>query len=119
VKLSKLYQSLALASIALLPACQSPAKDSKALPLPPQNPERIGEISAADAEQATSLYKMKCARCHKFYSPADYTDSEWNGWMKKMSKKARLTAPQKDLLSRFLDTFRPSPKGDAAAKTLN
>ncbi len=68
---------------------------------------------------AQKLYQSKCARCHRFHDPSDYTDKEWLVWMDKMSRKARLKPDQKELLSRYLDTFRTSPDlqhTNAAAK---
>ena len=49
---------------------------------------------------------IKCARCHKFYNPAGYSDAKWHEWMDKMSKKAKLKPEQKELLSKYLETFR-------------
>ena len=67
--------------------------------------ERAGMSSEA-ISQATKLYTLKCARCHKFYDPADYNDAAWQSWMAKMSKKARLKPDQEQLLSRYLEAFR-------------
>lgn len=55
---------------------------------------------------AQQLYEVKCAKCHKFYNPADYSQQDWDMWMRKMSKKAKLNPDQKDLLSHYLATFR-------------
>ncbi len=49
------------------------------------------------------LYINKCAKCHKFYDPAKYSDADWNVWMSKMSRKAKLKAEQEQLLSRYID----------------
>jgi len=89
--------------------CQSaaPGEQNRSAPVP--LPERAGELSVNEAAQARTLYTTKCARCHKFYNPADYGDSEWHSWMTKMNRKAHLSAPQADLISRYLETFRPLP----------
>jgi len=81
------------------------------------------ELSARDVADARKLYNAKCAKCHKFYNPANYDDAEWNKWMTKMSRKAKLKPAQAESLSRYLDTFRrpagtnasgaaPAPKQD-------
>jgi hypothetical protein len=57
-------------------------------------------------EAGRKLYTVKCARCHKFYDPARYSDAKWREWMDKMSKKAKLKPDQKDILSEYLETFR-------------
>ena len=54
------------------------------------------------------LYVAKCAKCHKFYDPANYSDHEWKIWMEKMSRKARLKPMQEEMLSQYIDqTLRP------------
>jgi hypothetical protein len=61
---------------------------------------------------AQQLYEIKCAKCHKFYDPANYSQEDWDMWMRKMSRKAKLNPAQRDLLSEYLETFRqkPAPK---------
>jgi hypothetical protein len=68
-------------------------------------------VKAADSapslmDAGRKLYIAKCARCHKFYDPAKYSDKAWREWMDKMSKKAKLKPDQKEILSKYLDTFR-------------
>ena len=50
------------------------------------------------------LYYAKCAKCHKLYDPASYSDQEWNMWMVKMKKKAKLNDEQQAQLSLFINT---------------
>ena len=63
-------------------------------------------LSEQELKDGRKLYVAKCARCHKFYDPAKYSETDWQKWMEKMSKKAKLKPDQKELLSRYLDTFR-------------
>src|SRR5581483_11289623 len=60
------------------------------------------------------LYISKCARCHKLYDPTKYSDAAWNGWMDKMSRKAKLTAEQKETLARYIETIRSGPTTNVA-----
>ena len=78
---------------------------------------RAAELYDKDLQAARKLYNAKCAKCHKFYDPANYSAEEWNVWMAKMSKKAKLKPNQKELLTRFLNTFR-STKTNAAQTVL-
>jgi hypothetical protein len=80
---------LALASLALLPF-----------------PAGTSELTDKETKTARKLYLSKCAKCHKFYPPSDYSDADWHQWMQKMGKKAKLKPEQYDLLSRYLETFR-------------
>lgn len=49
------------------------------------------------------LYVNKCAKCHKFYDPAKYSDADWSVWMGKMSRKAKLKPEQEQLISHYID----------------
>ena len=75
-----------------------------------------GPASASDAPGPNNaagrkLYVAKCAKCHKFYDPAKYSDEEWKVWMVKMSKKSKLKPEQEQMLSRYIDeTYRHSGK---------
>src|SRR6266487_1499982 len=63
-------------------------------------------LSPQQISDGASLYNSKCARCHKFYNPADYEEKEWETWMKKMARKSKLTPDQSESLSRYLGAFR-------------
>jgi hypothetical protein len=71
---------------------------------------RAGDLSPKDLKAAQKIYTAKCAKCHKFYDPAEYSQTDWDSWMQKMGRKSRLNAQQYALLSRYLDTLRPPPK---------
>jgi len=49
------------------------------------------------------LYVNKCAKCHKLHDPAKYSDADWNIWMGRMSRKAKLKPEQEQLLSNYID----------------
>ena len=72
---------------------------------------RAVEEAGDETTVARRLYISKCAKCHKFYDPAKYSDEDWEKWMGKMSKKAKLTPEQAKALSRYIEnTFRNPPK---------
>jgi len=71
-------------------------------------------LTPQDTRAAQKLYNTKCAKCHKFYNPDQYSDEDWKIWMDKMSRKSKLKPAQSELLSRYLDTLRkasPHPGG--------
>lgn len=79
-------------SVVALAGCASPEKSTDS-----GDPNQI----------ARRLYVAKCAKCHKFYDPARYSDAEWQMWMAKMSKKSKLNTEQRELLSNYIEeTFR-------------
>jgi hypothetical protein len=48
----------------------------------------------------------KCAKCHRFYDPKVYSETDWQTWMKKMNQKSKLKTDQAELLKRYLDEYR-------------
>lgn len=86
-----------------------PARRTESGP-PPSSQVREGDRARLPAEQfpqAARLYAIKCARCHKLYSPTDYSGPGWESWLAKMSKKAHLKADQRDLLIRYRRSLEP------------
>src|SRR5881409_2019433 len=65
-------------------------------------------LSAAELDAARKLSAVKCAKCHKFYEPANYGQADWAEWMEKMRRKSKLKPEQFDLLSRYLEDARAS-----------
>ena len=65
-------------------------------------------LSAAELAAARKLSAVKCAKCHKFYEPADYSQTDWAEWMEKMRRKSKLKPEQFDLLSRYMEDARAS-----------
>ncbi len=59
--------------------------------------------SAVDQTAAgRKLYVNKCAKCHKMYDPANYTDRQWDSWMGKMQKKAKLNPQEKEAVNEYV-----------------
>ncbi len=63
-------------------------------------------FSEVDRKKANDLYLTKCTKCHKLYDPKSYNDEQWDGWMKKMKKKAHLSGEQDALIRQYLDSLR-------------
>lgn len=97
--------------VAVLAGCRLMPVDP-ATAAPPPIPPGAGAASwtTEELQTARALYINKCTRCHKFHDPANYTDDKWDGWMKKMSHKARLKTEQEAALSRYLELFRSDLK---------
>ena len=73
------------------------------------------ELSTIESQAARKLYNTKCARCHKFYDPANYDDASWQTWMTKMSKKAKLKPAETAILSRYLGSYRTQPASNVTS----
>lgn len=98
-------------------SCRSPGagRTGEGLP-PPLPPDTVG-ISRPEEWRARDLYAVKCANCHRFYPPANYTDADWSLWMDKMSRKAKLDPDQDQLLRRYLGAFRSLQASGATVAT--
>ena len=68
------------------------------------------DLPASKRKTAEDLYNVKCAKCHKFYDPAAYSEKDWELWMHKMSRKSKLKPEQEALLRRYLGEFRGQGK---------
>lgn len=101
--------SLTVIAVAVgLLGCSGPGSRpvGEMIPLPENGPAISGLLSAQEVNDAAKLYSAKCAKCHKFYDPRDYSAEEWDVWMKKMAKLSRLNSDQFSLLSHYLKTFQ-------------
>ena len=103
----------ALGVAAGLAGCQSSAPDGRtaSVSAPVLTTEAAGAtgLSIVEVADASQLYVAKCAKCHKFYHPARYSQKDWDTWMRKMSRKSKLKPPQQELLTRYLGAFRAEP----------
>jgi len=64
------------------------------------------DLTRKQRTAAKKIYDSKCAKCHRFYEPREYAQEEWQLWMTKMSRKAKLNPSQDKLLNRYLDAYR-------------
>ncbi len=44
--------------------------------------------------ESKSLYENSCNKCHKLYSPSEFSKEEWPKILHKMQRKAKLDDPQ-------------------------
>jgi hypothetical protein len=64
------------------------------------------DLPLKDQAAARKVYVAKCAKCHKFYEPKNYSETDWRKWMDAMGRKSRLKPAQSDLLNQYLDAYR-------------
>jgi hypothetical protein len=87
--------------------CQSPVESSRNESSSVRfNAPGGGSLTPEQGQRAAQLYLTTCARCHKLYDSRRYSEAEWRSWMHKMSRKARLTPEEENLLSEWT---RPGP----------
>ena len=71
---------------------------------------QAAELTSKETKEAHKLYVAKCAKCHEFYPPANYSEADWDGWMIRMGKKSKLQPRQLELLQRYTAALRAVPK---------
>ena len=67
-------------------------------------------ITAADLEAGRRSYVNRCAGCHALHRPAEYDAGQWGTLVEKMAVRAKLTAPEKESILRYLGTAA-TPEG--------
>ncbi len=82
----------------------------------------LARVSAGDKELTTSergaarkLYDTKCTRCHERFEPGDYSPNEWQLWMSKMRKKAKLSSAEEELLKRYVESIQARREASKSA----
>ena len=75
------------------------------------SPALAKDMAGFENSAGRKLYVAKCAKCHKFYEPAKYSESDWEMWMTKMSKKAKLKPEQQEVLTRYISQNLRTPSG--------
>ena len=54
------------------------------------------------ADPDYKLYALKCATCHQPYPPHKFPLAEWPEILQNMALKARLTAPEQQTITQFI-----------------
>ncbi|MFM9987511.1 cytochrome c [Flavobacterium sp.] len=49
-----------------------------------------------------TLYENNCAKCHKLYSPTNFSEQDWKPILVRMQKKARLDDAQMVEISNYI-----------------
>lgn len=52
--------------------------------------------------QGRRLYVNNCASCHSLYSPERYSANEWQTYVNRMQKKAKINDAQKENILKYL-----------------
>ena len=69
-------------------------------------PASASDLTEKEAAAARRTYVSKCAKCHKFYEPKNYSEAEWGKWMASMSRKSKLKSEQDAVLRKYLEEYR-------------
>ncbi len=59
-------------------------------------------VSTEELAKGKSLYAEHCIKCHKTYSPSDFTAKKWNHEIPIMAKKSKIDAVTSDLILAYV-----------------
>ncbi|MHC4931008.1 MAG: c-type cytochrome [Planctomycetota bacterium] len=59
-------------------------------------------FTSSAAGEGRALYERSCQRCHALYMPSLYDPGEWDFFVRKYGRKARLTQPQRESVLDYL-----------------
>lgn len=96
---------LKITSLALLGIVIYSCAPKVAPPPPPPAVAKAPKITVAvsnDIAEGKDLYENNCAKCHKLYSPKDYSDQDWLPILERMKKQAQLSDLQHDKIYAYI-----------------
>jgi cytochrome c5 len=68
--------------------------------------KRWPDATAQSLVEGEEIYNGPCKRCHGDSGIANHSEAEWDGIIKKMAPKAKLTPEQTETLRRYIYTTR-------------
>jgi len=84
---------LRIAPVLLLAAACETTRTSRRAALDPTLPPQ---------ERGRILYESSCNRCHALHMPSSYRAEEWELYVRKYGRKARLSVEERDLVLAYL-----------------
>ena len=90
---------IAFAAITVVAAC------SKTIYVAYAPTEADAQKSGSSIEtlaKGQTIYSTSCTKCHSIDPPEKYTKAEWNKILPRMSKKAKLTASDSEILGVYI-----------------
>ncbi|MFZ4590834.1 MAG: hypothetical protein ACOYN6_07535 [Ignavibacteria bacterium] len=60
------------------------------------------EVLLSELKEGRKKYIQKCGSCHNLYLPEKYTKTEWEDWLGKMEKRAKLSEKDKSVIFKYL-----------------
>jgi cytochrome c5 len=66
----------------------------------PAMQQKVPGITLEKANEGYTLYKSKCAGCHRLHAPSEYTISKWEKSLEEMYPKAKVSSEEEKKLIR-------------------
>lgn len=63
-------------------------------------------VAAVELQEGHRIYTTKCTRCHKNFEITGFSESKWKHEIDEMAPKAKLTAVEKEQLTRHILSYR-------------
>lgn len=71
----------------------------------PQMPSPAKEVNSERIAQGKTIYEGHCAKCHKLFSPSDFSSAEWGPILMRMQPKAHLEDADMALVSDYVNSI--------------
>lgn len=97
-KFSK-FLAFALVTIAVIAAC---SKTIYVAYTPTDSDAQKSGTSIEHLAKGQAIYSSSCTKCHSIDPPEKYTKAEWDKILPRMSKKAKLTASDSEILGVYI-----------------
>lgn len=59
-----------------------------------------------ELKEGNTIYREQCSQCHKNFEITKFSEKKWKHEIDDMAPKAKLTAEQKEKLSKFILSYR-------------
>jgi hypothetical protein len=67
---------------------------------------KMSEVKlTAEITQGKEIYDNKCGKCHKLFSPTEFSRKKWPGIVDNMQRKAKITDEQKALVVAYVTVY--------------
>jgi len=114
-------QIVLFASVLFLAYCTSNKKTSAIDDSPTEKELTVAKktwpsATLAELTEGRSIYKNQCKECHKNFTITKFSEKKWKHEIDDMSPKAKLTADQKEKLSKYILSYREANAPVASAK---
>ncbi len=108
----KLVKLLTLASLLIFTQCKTKKSAGKETAYTPGDKElaiaqKTWPGSTLDElKEGNSIYRNECTQCHKNFDIVKFSEKKWKHEIDEMAPKAKLSAAQKEKLSKFILSYR-------------
>ena len=107
------HLTLVIIAAAILFACKGKQKSEKSAEAFSPGDKELAvaqktwpNTTLEELKEGNSIYRNQCTECHKNFEITKFSEKKWKHEIDEMAPKAKLTAEQKDKLTKFILSYR-------------